>query len=151
MLFDFANLPDQGQLAFLYESKSCPHLPQCSWTGTLIKKIINFSSYIRKFRMEQLQSHIHSKKFWHGRIFICTLHGGHLQICFSENTYWHAMAEELENHYLYQQVTHWDGGNVWGCGGGGTPSRAALPISDETFRNYFSYLNRSAMLKRLDT
>jgi hypothetical protein len=28
------------------------------WGGTLIKKKINFSSYIRKFRVEQLQSHI---------------------------------------------------------------------------------------------
>jgi hypothetical protein len=25
----------------------------------------------------------HSKKFWNAKINICTLHGGHLQICFS--------------------------------------------------------------------
>ena len=42
-------------------------------------------------------------------------------------------------------------GAMGGGVGGGTPSRAALQMSDETFRNYFSYLNRSAMLKRLDT
>jgi hypothetical protein len=28
------------------------------WAGTVLKKKIKFSSYIRKFRMEQLQSHI---------------------------------------------------------------------------------------------
>jgi hypothetical protein len=42
-------------------------------------------------------------------------------------------------------------GAMGGGVGGGTPSRAALQMSDETFRNYFAYLNRSAMLKRLDT
>jgi hypothetical protein len=32
--------------------------PATSHSGTLIKKKIKFSSYIRKFRMKQLQSHI---------------------------------------------------------------------------------------------
>jgi hypothetical protein len=27
---------------------------------------------------------LHSKKFWNAKINICTLHGGHLQICFLE-------------------------------------------------------------------
>ncbi len=36
---------------------------------------------------------------------------------------------------------------VWG----GISSGAALQISDETFRNYFSYLNKSETFKRLDT
>jgi hypothetical protein len=31
---------------------------RCVWESTLIKKKIKFSSYIGKFRMEQLQSHI---------------------------------------------------------------------------------------------
>ncbi len=58
---------------------------------------------------------VHSKKFCHGRIFICTLHRGEdiykfvsprIRIC----NCGHATAEELEYHYLYQQVTHWYGG-----------------------------------------
>ncbi len=30
----------------------------------------------------------HSKKFWNAKINICMLHGEHLQICFSEFSFW---------------------------------------------------------------
>jgi hypothetical protein len=36
-----------------------PHHPLSKLIAVLIKKKIKFSSYIRKFRVEQLQSHIY--------------------------------------------------------------------------------------------
>ncbi len=66
-------------------------------------------------------------KFVSPRILICTCR--------------HATAEELEIHYLYQQVTHWYGGVAIGHAvspsrrgwGRGNPSGAALQISDDNF------------------
>jgi hypothetical protein len=63
-----------------------------------------------------MHKEVHSKKFCHGRFFICTLHGGHLQICFSENTCRHATAEELENHYLYLASNSLGRGGAMGGG-----------------------------------
>ncbi len=40
---------------------------RCLQTGALIKKKIKFSSYIRKFRVEQLQSHIWGRASWYMR------------------------------------------------------------------------------------
>ncbi len=45
-------------LAFTVEHESHRISPNSAQKGTLIKKEMEFSTYIRKFRMEQLQSHI---------------------------------------------------------------------------------------------
>ncbi len=38
----------------------------------------------QRFCSQTRYAEVHSKKFWNAKINICMLHGGHLQICFSE-------------------------------------------------------------------
>ena len=58
-----------------------------------------------------------------------------------------ATAEELENHYLYQQVTHWYGKVAIGHAvtppsrrgwGGGHHRGRSSNLREKTFRNYFT-------------